>query len=92
MDLEEITVYEINRIGMKMSKDFELLLKSSSDKGVSDSAPIISTYRKMLEGFNTLVSESNSYLGDHIVKYYRDRSSGGISYRATKKNPMGYIR
>jgi len=92
MTLEEITIYELTRIGDKLEGDFLLLQESVQlSKGDKELSRYLKVYQNLVNAHNMFIRESNSYLPDHRVKYYRDIKTNELSYSKVKIQPMGFI-
>lgn len=90
-NLEEITVHELNRIGLKLLNDLvalddnELLIKDEND----DLKKFKDMYIGKIKRFKEFVSETNSYKPDHIVKYFINKK-GDLSYTRKKRLKLGF--
>jgi len=88
-DLEEITIHEVNRIGESLSEDLTTLQDNikPEDKEIGE---YIVLYNNMIKIHNKFVKETNSYLGDHIVKYYINKSTKDLTYTRVRKEKVGF--
>jgi len=91
-ELEEITVQEINRIGYKMEINLDTVLQANKDKDEPELKSYITLYTTQLQSFNAFVRESNMYLGDHKIKYYRNKKDDTLSYKAIKIQRAGFLK
>lgn len=88
-NLEEITIHELNRRGDALSEDMKTLKENikPEDKELDE---YIVLYTNMIKTHNKFIRETNSYLRDHIVRYYMDKSTGDLTYSKRKRMPIGF--
>ena len=90
-NLEEITIQEVDKLGSKLNNGLETLkstlIPEQENKELNG---YINQYMKMIGQFNMVVRDANSYLGDHIVKFYLTEDKD-LTYRTIKKQSPGYI-
>jgi len=89
-NLEEISVHEVNRIGGRFSEDIKTF-QENMKKGDEEINQYIELYTKKIKHHNQFIRETNSYLQDHIIKYYRDIKTGDLSYTKNKKRIVGFL-
>jgi len=87
--LEEISIHEVNRIGGNLNEDLKVLQENLKPKD-KEIVKYVGLYVSMIKSHNKYVKETNSYLLDHIVKYYRDKKTGELSYTKDKKRVVGF--
>ena len=88
-NLEEISIHEVNRIGENLNEDLKTLQESLKPKD-KEIVKYVGLYVSMIKSHNKFIRETNSYLQDHLIKYYRDTKTGDLSYIKSKKRQAGF--
>ena len=88
-NLEEISIHDLNRIGDKLDEDVKTLEENIKPED-TELVKYIQLYTDMIKTHNKFVRETNSYIEDYRIKYYKNKKTGDLSYTKHKKDKIGF--